>query len=109
MIYDRVTVIFLSPTCKVILREWWEVTGARLWRLSLLSDAQTGWYEGYQPPAHTSPTPKANKPYNIPSVAALIKYFHAAAGFPLKLTWLADIKDGNYALWPVLTCAHAEK
>ena len=36
-------------------------------------------------------------------------YLHAAAGFPVKSTWLAAIKAGNYASWPGLTYANASK
>eukprot|EP00957_Ditylum_brightwellii_P002469 189716-Ditylum_brightwellii.AAC.1 len=34
--------------------------------------------------------------YDLPSVEALIRYFHAAAGFPVRDTWLKAIKAGNY-------------
>jgi hypothetical protein len=43
------------------------------------------------------------------SVGALVHYLHAAAGFPVKSTWLAAIKAGNYASWPGLTYANASK
>ena len=63
------------------------------------------------------PIPTPNKPatttitrtttharaYDLPSVPALIAYLHAAAGFPVKSTWLAAIKRGAYATWPGLT------
>ena len=44
-----------------------------------------------------------------PSVGALVRYLHAAAGFPVKSTWLAAIKAGNYASWSGLTYANASK
>ena len=40
---------------------------------------------------------------------ALVRYFHAAAGYPVKDTWLHAIKAGNYASWPVLTYHNAAK
>jgi hypothetical protein len=46
---------------------------------------------------------------DLSSVGALIHYLHAAAGFPVKSTWLAAIKVGNYSSWPGLTYANASK
>ena len=40
-------------------------------------------------------------------MGALVLYLHAAKGFPVKSTWLAAIKAGNYASWPGLTYANA--
>ena len=47
--------------------------------------------------------------YDLPSVAALVRYLHAAAGFPVRDTWLRAIKDGNYETWPGLTYNNASK
>ena len=38
-----------------------------------------------------------------------MRYLHAAAGFPVKDTWLRAIKSGNYATWPGLTYNNAAK
>ena len=38
-----------------------------------------------------------------------MKYFHAAAGFPAKDTWIKAIKNNNYASWPGLTSEKAAK
>ena len=38
-----------------------------------------------------------------------MKYFHAAAGFPVRYTWLKAIKNGKYASWPGLTYENAKK
>ena len=34
---------------------------------------------------------------------------HAAAGFPVKSTWLKAIKNGNFESWPELTYNNAAK
>ncbi len=47
--------------------------------------------------------------YDLPSVEALVKYFHASAGFPVKDTWLRAIKNNNYVAWPGLTYENARK
>ena len=40
---------------------------------------------------------------------ALVRYLHAAAGFPVRDTWLRAIKARNYATWPGLTYNNAAK
>ena len=47
--------------------------------------------------------------YDLPSFAALIRYFHAVAGYPVRYTWLKAIISGNYSLWPGLTLANGTK
>ena len=42
-----------------------------------------------------------------PIFMAIIRYFHAAAGYPVRSTWLKYIGAGNYALWPGLTLTNA--
>ena len=44
----------------------------------------------------------------MPSVKALVRFLHAAASFPVKSTWLAAIRAGNYATWPGLTYKNAK-
>ena len=46
---------------------------------------------------------------DLHSVQALVRYLHAAAGFPVKSTWLKAIKAGNFATWPGLTYSNAAK
>ena len=47
--------------------------------------------------------------YNLPSVAALIRYFHVMTGYPVCSTWLTAIIAGNYSSWPGITLANATK
>ena len=54
-------------------------------------------------------TLKAYSAYDIPIVRALIRYFHAAAGYPVRSTWLKSIGSGNYSTWPGLTLNNATK
>ena len=35
--------------------------------------------------------------YDLHSVEALVRYFHAAAGYPVRSTWLKAISAGNYS------------
>ena len=47
--------------------------------------------------------------YDLPSVEALVRYFHAAAGYTVMDTWLKAIKAGNFKSWPGLTYQNALK
>ena len=41
-------------------------------------------------------TLEAYSAYNLPSVEALVKYFYAASGYPVRSTWLTAIKNSNF-------------
>ena len=45
--------------------------------------------------------------YNLTTVEALVQYFHAAAGFPVRATWLKAINMGNDRTWPGITLDNA--
>ena len=47
--------------------------------------------------------------YNVPHIEALIRYMHAAAGLPVKYTWLKAIKKRNIEIWPGLIYTNADK
>ena len=59
------------------------------------------------PPMHTSL--QAFSAYDLPSVEALVRYFHAAAGFPVRDTWIKAIQAGNFKSWLGLTLQNATK
>ena len=52
---------------------------------------------------------EAYSAYDLPSVEAPIRYFHAAAGYPVRSTWLTAISAANYSYWPGLTLTNATK
>jgi hypothetical protein len=45
----------------------------------------------------------ANNVQRLKTKEQLCDYLHQAAGHPVKKTWLAAIKAGEYATWPGLT------
>ena len=47
--------------------------------------------------------------HNLPSIFQIIKYHHAAAGYPVKDTWIKAINAGNYTTWPGLTSEAVRK
>jgi hypothetical protein len=61
--------------------------GAKLWTIS----------------AEIMKKEQANNAYDLPSISKTVKYLHAAAGFPVKETWIKAIKHGNYNTWPTIT------
>ena len=51
----------------------------------------------------------ANNVYELRAGPQLVRYYHAAAGFPTKPTWIKAIKNGHYASWPGLTAELVSK
>ena len=92
-------VTVLSPQGKPILQGWRENKLPRLWWFALSPDKR-------KEKIYTTTSqkcPEANSVYDLPSMEALVLYMHAAAGFPVKSTWLKAIKHGNYNSWSGLT------
>ncbi len=47
--------------------------------------------------------------YSLPSISQVIRYLHAAAGFPTKDSWLKAIANGHYITWPGVTLNNVQK
>ena len=47
--------------------------------------------------------------YELPNTEQVIAWYHAAAGYPTKATWIKAIEAGNYATWPLLTTKAVKK
>ncbi len=67
-----------------------------------------------KPPTEFLPDrPPANEAvhnvYELKTQPELIRYLHAAAGFPTKPTWPKAIKNNQFASWPGLTVKAATK
>ena len=58
---------------------------------------------------HQNTTLNAFSAYNLSSVEALVIYFHAVAGYPVRSTWLREIEAGNFASFPGLTLANTKR
>ena len=78
VLYEETAVTDFSNNNTVLLKGHRKQFGAKLWRLSLhpknnvLQQCPTG--------------PIALNANNLPSVGTLVRYLHAAAGFPVKST-----------------------
>ena len=100
-------VIISNKDAVPVITGWRGKTGPRLWRMTLQPAPE---HVPTLPPQDTTTgSLRAYSAYNLPSVQALVRYLHAAAGFPVRNTWLRAIKAGNYASWPGLTYQNAAK
>jgi hypothetical protein len=52
--------------------------------------------------AHETLKEQAHNAYNLPSISQTVRYLHAAAGFPVRDTWIKAIKAGKYNTWPTI-------
>ncbi len=52
---------------------------------------------------------EASNLYSLPSIPQTITYLHAAAGFPVKETWIEAIKARIFIMWPSLTTLAVQK
>ena len=95
-----------DATNRTIITGWREKQAPYLWRIALLPD-NADIPEVPQDASRVSLV--AYSAYDLPSVKDLVRYFHAAAGFPVRSTWIDAINAGKYASWPDLTLNNAKK
>ena len=105
VVFRKEDVTVMSPEGKPILQGWREKKLPRLWRFALRPNERGE--QKYTTTSHKRP--EAHSVYDLPSVEALVRYMHVAAGYPVKSTWLKSIKHGNYNSWPGLTYNNAAK
>ncbi len=83
--------IIIAPRCKD--------TG--LWKMELDLDFKILGRE--HPEQFVVGIDEANAIFDLPNTRQSLMYLHAAAGFPVKETFLDAVRAGNYAMWPGLT------
>ena len=59
--------------------------------------------------ASTSSTAFDTRSMNLPSIGALVGFYHACLGFPVKQTWLDAIKAGNCNSFDGLTYSNVAR
>ena len=102
-------------TSRAAIMKGWRVPEEGVWRFPLLPTANAPTFDSKRSPqeilqAQLPPLPeKILNVYEIKTKPELTRYYHAAAGFPTKGTWLAAIKNGHYKSWPGLDRAMAAK
>ena len=103
VLFEKHSVTIFTKNNSVLLTDWREKGGARLWRFFLRSE------DHQSIPTEWNTVPSALNAHNLTGVGALTLYLHIVPGFPVGKTWLAAIKAGNYSSWPGLLFAHASK
>ena len=93
----RSDTISISQKRKPVLQGCRDIDG--LWRLSCSK----------KPDPVSQQTESASNVYSLPMIGAVIRYLHAAAGFPVKDTWIQAIKNGHYISWPGVTVEAVNK
>ncbi len=96
-IYDDKTTIVTADKPPVLSAPRCNLT--RLWKLTL--DPQT---EAAKRKETTQRGPEEiNVVFNLPSMLQTFLWYHTAAGFPMKETFIKAVQIGNFATWPKLT------
>ncbi len=54
-------------------------------------------------PERPPPTDTIKNVYELKTQPDIVHYYHSAAGFPTKPTWVKAIRNKQFALWPGLT------
>ena len=90
--FTQEAVILCDKKGTAVLTGWREATGARLWRISL-QPGESNLPSMTNNAKHA--TFAAYSAYDLPSVAALITYFHTESGYPFRSTWIKAIGTGN--------------
>jgi len=99
-----------------ILRGW-RCPDTKLWRIPLVkhvTNANTDTILCDRPPTEflperPPPTEAVANVYELKTQPELIRYYHAAARFPTKPTWVTAIKNRLFTSWPGLTAKAATK
>jgi hypothetical protein len=100
-IYDANNTQLIATRAAVI--NGWRDISTGMWRVALLPTAPTNQ------PTTKLPTEALHNVYEVKTQPELIRYLHAAAGYPTKSTWVKAIKNNQYASWPGLTMEAVSK
>jgi hypothetical protein len=93
-IYDDYATQVMANTPPVLEADRCDHTG--LWKLPLHARQK-------EPHEHQHPTEAINVDFDLPSACQTFLWYHVAAGFPVKETFIKAVRSGNYATWPKLT------
>ncbi len=97
-IYDGTTTRITASGEPIIVAQRCDYTG--LWKMELNLDYKV--LRTVYPTQFITGVDEANAIFNLPNSRQTLQYFHAAAGFLVKETFLAAVRAGNYSTWPGL-------
>ena len=105
-IFTKQSVVVYDPQQRPLIMGWREPNVPKLWRIELLlspSNIST------PPTGTTRASLQAFSAYELPSVEALVCYFHVSSGFPVRDNCIQAIKCGNYYYWIGITYTNVDK
>ena len=99
LLFTKTSITIFDNKGEPVITGWRDNNGPKLWNISLLPNEDDSPVSN-----HTEQTTLGVYiTYDPPSVADLVRYFHAYAGYPVRSAWLNATKAVNYASWPGLT------
>ena len=105
-VFSKQPVLVYDPQQRPLITGWLEYNYSNLCHIALLSSSSN---ISTPPVVTTRSYLQAFISHDLPSVEALVWYFHAVAGLLLRDTFLRSIKFGNYSSCLGLTCANDDK
>ena len=106
--FTKHAVTINSPTETPITTGWTEYDDPRLWHMYLLTNPEDLTLLSSALDVQETSL-QAFRAYELPSAEALVRYFHAYAGFPVCGTWLKAIKADNFKFWMGITYQNVAK
>ena len=112
---DEVNIYDANKTTIVVSRgpilRGWRCKQTKLWRIPLIKNVTNENTDTVLCdrcpteflPDRPPPDEAIHNVYELKTQPELVRYYHAAAGFPTKPSWLKAIKNKQYASWPGLT------
>ena len=92
--------IFIQIKKEAVLKGWRDESG--LWRVPI-KDKVVNQNTDTLILQHPPPNETASNVFDLPSTEKMVKYLHAALGFPTKATMMKAIRSGWLIGWPGLT------
>ncbi len=97
LVYDATTTIISASNSPILSAPRRMDTG--LWKLDLDYKIKGRQYTNQ----FIAGVDEANAIFDLPDNHQTLLYYHAAAGYPMKETFLSAVRAGNFATWPGLT------
>ena len=97
---DTVSFVFKD---KAHLQAWRDIKG--MWQVTIPQASQKDAKQAIKTAVHEV----VNNVYELPSTQQVVRFLHAALGFPVKSTLIKAINHGNLATFPGLTVASVNK
>ena len=99
VLFTKTRVTIFDKKGDPVTTGWEDNNGPKIWNISLLPNKDDSLVRNKS----EQTTLGVYITYDLPSMADLVRQFHAAVGYPVRSTWLNTIKADNYAFWPGLT------